>query len=379
MIRSIAESAYEMSSKLKLLKRNFMTDSTAQVTIIIPTYNRSHLLKKAVMSVLKQSYRNLRLRVYDNASEDGTLEMMRHFAKNDLRVSYHRHAENIGMMKNYTFGFEKIDTPYFSFLSDDDFLESWFLETALKDFKKFPQAAFVACGVKAIELNENVLATVLGNWSREGLFNVPEGFFEMLSSSDKLPVPTCVLFNTDKAKKTPPSWNPDLQLRWDSEYLLQLTIQYPFVINKTVCGVLVLHPSSFSRMHDNQMNVSSKALEVYLRTSYIMIDNVLKNPLLPAELKEKAQTIFTVMTRHQAYHFFFNFIRKKKPLQAALAGIKIYKYFGIDLHLLRLTRKKILKNTRTTIVTLLRFIFWMIKKWAKQLFVSFRVIFRTFK
>ena len=39
-----------------------------KVSIIIPTFNRSTLLKKAVLSALEQTYPNLEILVFDNNS-----------------------------------------------------------------------------------------------------------------------------------------------------------------------------------------------------------------------------------------------------------------------------------------------------------------------
>jgi len=58
----------------------------ALVSVVIPTYNRAELTKRAVQSVLSQSYRNLELIVVDDGSTDNTAAVMESLA--DSRIKY---------------------------------------------------------------------------------------------------------------------------------------------------------------------------------------------------------------------------------------------------------------------------------------------------
>ncbi|MBF8224472.1 glycosyltransferase [Halomonas sp. 328] len=56
------------------------------VSVYLPTYNRLALLKRAVESVLCQTYKNIELIVVDDGSDDGTQEYLEDLSKNDGRV-----------------------------------------------------------------------------------------------------------------------------------------------------------------------------------------------------------------------------------------------------------------------------------------------------
>lgn len=213
-----------------------------QVSIIIPTFRRPALLKRALKSALEQTYSNCKVQIYDNASGDETAEVVAEFAKNDPRVSYHCHAENIGMLGNYQYAFSKIDTPYFSFLSDDDILFPWYLETVLEGFKQYPEAAFSASSALIISNDAQVQAVPLSRWSREGVYNPPSGFLEMI---EKYPIPTCILFSQkvlEDAKKI----DTQNAILWDCDFLLRLSSHFSFFISKKPCGILVSHDESFA-------------------------------------------------------------------------------------------------------------------------------------
>lgn len=59
---------------------------------IIPTYRRPQLLRRAIKSVLNQTYLYIRVCVYDNASNDETADIVANLEKEDPRVSYYCHS-----------------------------------------------------------------------------------------------------------------------------------------------------------------------------------------------------------------------------------------------------------------------------------------------
>jgi glycosyltransferase involved in cell wall biosynthesis len=62
-----------------------MNDTTKPlITTIIPTYRRPKLLRRAIKSVLNQTYLHFQVCVYDNASGDETAEVVSELAKKTL-------------------------------------------------------------------------------------------------------------------------------------------------------------------------------------------------------------------------------------------------------------------------------------------------------
>ncbi len=96
------------------------------VSVILPTYNRCNLLKRAIESVLSQTYKNLELIIINDASTDKTEEVVNNY--NDNRVKYFKNKENKGLSFNRNLGIKKSRAKYVAFLDDDD---EW-LPTKLK-------------------------------------------------------------------------------------------------------------------------------------------------------------------------------------------------------------------------------------------------------
>ncbi len=92
--------------------------ATPLVSVIIPTYNRAHIIERAIRSVLNQTYSNLEICVVDDASTDNTAEVVT--AIHDPRLRYIRLTQNQGGGGARNVGIEATSGRYVAFLDSDD-------------------------------------------------------------------------------------------------------------------------------------------------------------------------------------------------------------------------------------------------------------------
>jgi glycosyltransferase involved in cell wall biosynthesis len=92
---------------------------TSPIAVIIPTFNRAHLLPRAVNSVLSQTRRDFELIVVDDGSTDGTPELPL-FKTPDPRLRYVRYAENSGVSFARNAGVGESAADWIAFLDSDD-------------------------------------------------------------------------------------------------------------------------------------------------------------------------------------------------------------------------------------------------------------------
>ncbi|MBI5900172.1 MAG: glycosyltransferase family 2 protein [Rhodocyclales bacterium] len=173
-----------------------MRDATmTRITTIIPTFQRPELLARAIRSVLGQTWQDLQVCVYDNASGDATRDIVLGLAAKDPRVKYFCHPENVGAFANFNFGLQRVDTPFFSFLSDDDYLLPDFYASAMSHFQNHPEVGFVSTGV----LNENSHGDVFPDGSMRGrneaVYPSPDGMLQMIRHGE--PTWTGIVFRTE--------------------------------------------------------------------------------------------------------------------------------------------------------------------------------------
>ena len=91
------------------------------VSVVIPTYNRSELLRRAVESVLGQTLADLECVVVDDASTDATAQIIAGF--DDERLVYVRHENNLHASAARNTGIAAAKGRLVAFLDDDD---EWF-------------------------------------------------------------------------------------------------------------------------------------------------------------------------------------------------------------------------------------------------------------
>lgn len=93
------------------------------VSVLLPTFRRaqSGLFETAVRSVLNQTLKNIELIIIDDASTDGTYDLIQYFMRADKRVSCIRHSYNVGLpaISEYE-GYMRAKGDYIAFIFDDN-------------------------------------------------------------------------------------------------------------------------------------------------------------------------------------------------------------------------------------------------------------------
>jgi glycosyltransferase involved in cell wall biosynthesis len=116
------------------------------ITIVIPTYNRADLLRRALRSIARQQQKPDQVIISDNASTDHTAEVVKEFLKIGMDIRYTKHSTNIGMLKNWQSGISLVETEYFLVLADDDYLLPNCIKTGVSAFHDNPHLG-MWCGV----------------------------------------------------------------------------------------------------------------------------------------------------------------------------------------------------------------------------------------
>lgn len=102
------------------------------VTVIIPTFNRAHVLRRAIDSVLAQRYQSFEIIIVDDGSTDGTSEVVESYQNS--RIHYLRHAHNRGQNAALNTGVQESSANYCAFLDSDDEWHPAFLQRVMEHF-----------------------------------------------------------------------------------------------------------------------------------------------------------------------------------------------------------------------------------------------------
>jgi len=150
------------------------------VSIIIPVYNRAHLIGETLESVLAQSYANWECIIIDDGSSDNIKEIIDYFTGLDSRFRfYYRPKEQPkGANACRNFGFIKANGQYVNWFDSDDIMHSDFLKLKVETLEQNPKLDFCACisskfkvSIKNIEKADRPLTMNSDNYIEDYLIN----------------------------------------------------------------------------------------------------------------------------------------------------------------------------------------------------------------
>jgi glycosyltransferase involved in cell wall biosynthesis len=106
------------------------------VTAVITTYNRPQLVRRAIRSVVAQTYEPLEIIVVEDGSESGVEAWLQDEGLNLVR--YVRHGENKGLAASRNTGLKLASGEYVAYLDDDDEWKPEHIERQMQQLAQLP-------------------------------------------------------------------------------------------------------------------------------------------------------------------------------------------------------------------------------------------------
>lgn len=114
-----------------------MKNSTPLISVIIPCYNVSGYVEKAVQSILNQTYNHLEIFIIDDASTDDTLQKINSFNDERIKIiSFKENTQKVGAVNEVL---KKVNGDFIAFQDADDWSETERIILQLKEFQKEPE------------------------------------------------------------------------------------------------------------------------------------------------------------------------------------------------------------------------------------------------
>ena len=216
-----------------------MIDAEPLITVIIPTFRRPKLLRRAILSVLNQTFSAFQVCVYDDASNDNTQKVVTELAEADSRIKYYCHEQNIGVVANFNYGLKEVNTPFFSFLSDDDLLLPHFFEAAMQPLSSNPDVMFYA-GL-TIQVENNKITGISKNGGRFGYLPPPGSLVDIL---DQQLMWNSIVFRSQVVDCIG-LLDPDVGGPADIDFEFRVAAHHPVIISNEPSAIYTLHTQNF--------------------------------------------------------------------------------------------------------------------------------------
>ncbi|NLN25457.1 MAG: glycosyltransferase family 2 protein [Bacteroidetes bacterium] len=286
------------------------------VSIIIPTYNRAHLIGETLDSIIAQTYTNWECIVVDDGSTDNTDEVMAEYVAKDTRFKYHKRPDSKPKGANAcrNIGFEKAKGEYVNWFDSDDIMYSYFIQQKIEllqdsgvDFVVSKCMNFNDSGVYEIEKykNNSKYALTGKNYIMKNVYWITQDF----------------MIKRDKIKEF--KFNEYIQSGQETNFFIIL------LNSMQLSGVAIDEVLSLRRIHDSSIQQKLKKSEkkAYHGKLLSLIDAYMQiHKNLDKETKHFMQSeIITVFYKHKLNKEVFkefvgftaNLMASKNPLKAA--------------------------------------------------------------
>ena len=185
-----------------------------RVSVLIPSYNQETVIEQTVMSSLTQDYDNLEVVVSDDASQDGTPQILKEIqSKYPERLKVFLHATNLGVTRNHTRGLLECTGDFIAFQDGDDLFLPGKINKQVAFLQAHPDCTICSHDV---DVFDSASGKTLYLWSerfgrREG------GIYELVRYGNYLSSVSVMVRRRDL-----PSYGYDDRIRIGSDWLLWL-------------------------------------------------------------------------------------------------------------------------------------------------------------
>lgn len=219
------------------------------VSVIIPTYKRPEMLKRAIESVLSQSYANIEIIVVDDNSGDDTGKTVENYGD---RITFLKNTRTSGGAETRNRGIGVSNGKYIAFLDDDDVWNSEKIALQVNELETNPDAVLCTCGLRVVYEKSG-----LQYYNFPGLNNT--GFKDMLLNN-RVGITSTVMVKRSALDRS--GWfDPDLPARQDYDLWIRLSKEGSF---RSVNRPLVDY-----YMHGSKSQISSN-IKKYMKANEII-------------------------------------------------------------------------------------------------------------
>ena len=223
--------------------------NTLLFSVIIPVYNRAHLITKAINSVIQQNYSNWEIILVDDCSTDNIKEVISNFK--DERIRFYELPVNKGNAGARNEGVRRSKGDYIFFLDSDDEMEVKCLKLFSELINSKPRTKFAFGGYYILNTETGRKTTKM--WKPDS----EKSFLKEL----KIGTGCGLMVKKDCFDKIG-YFDERLRVAVDTDWLIRLEKEYPFEVIDDYLVTVYKHPEERVRNDKGQL---LKSYEIILQ------------------------------------------------------------------------------------------------------------------
>lgn len=187
-----------------------------KISIVIPSYNKADYIEETLKSIISQDYPNLEVIIQDGGSDDGTLEIIKKYAKKCPAIIEWESKKDKGQTDAINKGLKKATGDILTYINADDIYEKGALRIVGEYFARKPKTLWLAGKGKIVDENGEEMAKAV-IWYKNFLLFINK--FKLLLVTNYLIQPSVFL-----SRQTYQNYGPFVGERYVMEYDLWLKI-----------------------------------------------------------------------------------------------------------------------------------------------------------
>ena len=252
------------------------------ISIVLPSYNRAHILPKAVESILRQTYKDFELIIVDDGSSDNTCEVVKSF--DDNRIVYVR-QENAGACVARNNGIDHARGEYIAFQDSDDIWHQDKLEKQLKTLQE-KNADIVFCRMN--RMSGGKIVGLVSDYFKEGFLS--KDVMPMSIGTQTL-IGKCQVFKQEKFDPEMPRFQEfELLVRAQKEFSIYC-MEEPLADYIIQGDSLSVNPLKYMQAWNLMLKKHPDFLERYKLSRDRIACDVMRNAFMTADRKLRRQMI----------------------------------------------------------------------------------------
>ena len=244
-----------------------------KISIVIPSFNKFKYIGKTLDSIFLQKYPNLEVIIQDGGSTDGTLQIIKKYAKRYPRVIKWVSKKDKGQLDAINKGLAKATGEIISFINADDVYTKNAFDEISKAYGESPGSIWFAGQGTVIDKKGKEIAKLVTIYKNIALV-LNSKFYLLITNY--LMQPSIFLAKDAYDKYGPFSGTDDFVTEYDL-WLKLSRKRMPYIINKTLSRFRIEPGTKTKNMFIKLLEVDSKIVRKYTKSKLFLFLHDLHN------------------------------------------------------------------------------------------------------
>jgi glycosyltransferase involved in cell wall biosynthesis len=240
--------------------------SYPKISVVIPSYNKDKYIGSTLDSIINQKYPNLEVIIQDGGSTDGTLDIIKKYAKEYSNVIKYESKKDKGQLHAINNGFGKVTGEILAYINADDVYGKGSFESVAKLFASNSNSLWFAGRGRVIDSSGKEIAKFV-TWYKNLLLSLNSRFFLLVTNY--LMQPSVFITRNAWKRFGPFTGTPDFVMEYD--LWLKIAKDEMPVISDKYFSAFRIEPSTITKTDtDKLLSEDKRIVRKYTDNSLIL-------------------------------------------------------------------------------------------------------------